>query len=1060
MKKSDIVWGGDHKAVVKLQSPISGMQIGDVVKLEYDYDLNSYILKYELNSAPITPVDKVSENQLELVLKGHYIITILLDFLEETVCILRLQVFEQRIELGKLSNLKILLTDDVVSRLSDSEQREPIKVLEEKFVYTDSKTGDRMIFVKGYGRKQADFSLLSLRNMLHIRKQDDVYTAEKLVRYDRSKAEWDAVSLIVGTIEFVDSTRNAQVSASTASEMKKISSSGTYFDIWNAYQNLETISLLQRAREVGVLKYNSVSCSMKSDGYEYLFCIDADAYANFSDGELIDCCEKDIINDSDIKPENIRKYKTKVAGNFVSLSNGTCIIFDTLSDRPKNMPQSGYLFTSLTGDFIRFQRCEIARDKILGNTAEIGYLKTIIEDGTTAHNQIGYEKAITNRLKEQFPNYTFNAEQEKAIDNAINTPDLSLVLGPPGTGKTTVIKAIIIRFAEWFKKHTEDEVPKILISSFQHVAVDNAAKGAQNDGLPPNRTGGKQDGKDSLLVYIDTWRREKSKKLEPLLDQAENATAENTDTLRDMIFAWSEKGKSVDEGIAILKTQLDTNVADISKELTDEAQKLLAHYGSSVAKSPKMRILEEEDDEYRRNILLSQRITKEAFADDGIKQARRFKSELEYSGLFESADTAVVQKVIETKGADEKAFKDYVQLVENLKEKYVKPSVPVDETEYDIAHNLEQILKRIDGELREKRFASIQNSASAETIILRQFLNLIQDDNEVKRIIKEYSSISAATCQQAMDIHYNATEKRYDLVLIDEAARANPLDLMIPLSMGKKVILVGDHKQLPHMLSPEVVKEFEKGNRQDELGILKKSLFERLFEMLERSGNGKRTVRLSKQYRMHPSISDFASRCFYSNGTNTVGLDSSDMSDEQRKEKEARLGLYNDKPLVFIDLPRELFGSEEKGQSKARKSEAEFVIKEVAKVLQKDSAKSVGIITFYGAQRDRLAEYAETLLSDSQRENVEIGTVDAFQGKEFDVVFLSCARANSFDDSDLRKKVGFVMDKNRLCVAFTRARQLLVAVGDADTMQVVPAMKDLITLCKAGEEGFYESAVQ
>ena len=311
MKKSDIVWGGDHKAVVKLQSPISGMQIGDVVKLEYDYDLNSYILKYELNSAPITPVDKVSENQLELVLKGHYIITILLDFLEETVCILRLQVFEQRIELGKLSNLKILLTDDVVSRLSDSEQREPIKVLEEKFVYTDSKTGDRMIFVKGYGRKQADFSLLSLRNMLHIRKQDDVYTAEKLVRYDRSKAEWDAVSLIVGTIEFVDSTRNAQVSASTASEMKKISSSGTYFDIWNAYQNLETISLLQRAREVGVLKYNSVSCSMKSDGYEYLFCIDADAYANFSDGELIDCCEKDIINDSDIKPENIRKYKTK-----------------------------------------------------------------------------------------------------------------------------------------------------------------------------------------------------------------------------------------------------------------------------------------------------------------------------------------------------------------------------------------------------------------------------------------------------------------------------------------------------------------------------------------------------------------------------------------------------------------------------------------------------------------------------------------------------------------------------------------------------------------------------
>lgn len=372
-------------------------------------------------------------------------------------------------------------------------------------------------------------------------------------------------------------------------------------------------------------------------------------------------------------------------------------------------------------------------------------------------------------------------------------------------------------------------------------------------------------------------------------------------------------------------------------------------------------------------------------------------------------------------------------------------------------------MKRIDGELRVKQAESIQNTAIAESIILRQYLDLIQDDNEVKRIISEYASLNAATCQQAMDIHYNATEKKYDLVLIDEAARANPLDLMIPMSMGKKVILVGDHKQLPHMLSPEVVKEFEKDNKNDELGILRKSLFERLFEMLEQNGNGKRTVRLFKQYRMHPAISDFASKNFYSDGDNSVGLDSSAV-DISKKEANLKMPdgnlMYNGKPLVFLDMPKAAFGSESNGQSKSREKEAVFVVKETAKVLSIAPEKSIGIITFYGKQRDILLQYAETLLSESQRERVEIGTVDAFQGKEFDVVFLSCVRANGFDTTDMRKKVGFVMDKNRLCVSFTRAHQLLVTVGDAETMNVIPAMKDLIDECKEGKEGFYEFVVQ
>jgi superfamily I DNA and/or RNA helicase len=329
---------------------------------------------------------------------------------------------------------------------------------------------------------------------------------------------------------------------------------------------------------------------------------------------------------------------------------------------------------------------------------------------------------------------------------------------------------------------------------------------------------------------------------------------------------------------------------------------------------------------------------------------------------------------------------------------------------------------------------------------------MIQDDAEIKRIVESYSSINAATCQQSMDIRKGAIDKKYDLVIIDEAARANPLDLMIPMVMGKKVILVGDHKQLPHMLSPEVVKEYRKEGNTEQMQVLEESLFERLFNTLEASGAKKRTTRLTKQYRMNPIISNFASKCFYEEKNTDVGLDSSEVKVE---EKQANLGMYKDKPLVFLDLPQEIFDAEKSGVSKSRPAEAKVIMDEVVKVLKKDPNKSIGIITFYRKQVDVINEY-KINLTDEQKTRVEIGTVDAFQGKEFDVVFLSCVRANNYSEDDLHKKIGHSRDKNRLCVSYTRARQLLVTVGDKETMSFIPEMKELIEICEKGDVGYYE----
>ena len=89
------------------------------------------------------------------------------------------------------------------------------------------------------------------------------------------------------------------------------------------------------------------------------------------------------------------------------------------------------------------------------------------------------------------------------------------------------------------------------------------------------------------------------------------------------------------------------------------------------------------------------------------------------------------------------------------------------------------------------------------------------------------------------------------------------------------------------------------------------------------------------------------------------------------------------------------------------------------------------------------------------KETIRIGSVDSFQGKEFDIVFLSCVRSNDIPVEEKRKRIGHVDDLSRLCVAFTRARQLMVVVGDGDTVGCVPALSDFMERCKKGGS-YYE----
>jgi superfamily I DNA and/or RNA helicase len=156
------------------------------------------------------------------------------------------------------------------------------------------------------------------------------------------------------------------------------------------------------------------------------------------------------------------------------------------------------------------------------------------------------------------------------------------------------------------------------------------------------------------------------------------------------------------------------------------------------------------------------------------------------------------------------------------------------------------------------------------------------------------------------------------------------------------------------------------------------------------------------------------------------------------------------------------------------------VAREAREILATSPDLSVGVITFYAAQRDAILEEMAALgLADPDdevghrirdqwlqtrdgRERLRVGTVDAFQGKEFDVVLLSLTRSNAIqvtDEATRRRRYGFLLLENRLCVAMSRQRCLLILVGDLDmargeeARQSVPALAAFAKLCEEGVHG-------
>ena len=285
----------------------------------------------------------------------------------------------------------------------------------------------------------------------------------------------------------------------------------------------------------------------------------------------------------------------------------------------------------------------------------------------------------------------------------------------------------------------------------------------------------------------------------------------------------------------------------------------------------------------------------------------------------------------------------------------------------------------------------------------------------------------------------------FDVVIIDEVSKATPPELLLPMLKGAKIILVGDHHQLPPLVGDEtfeetleqVIKDSDTFEEKRELEkLLEESLFERLYKNLPQTNK----KMLAIQYRMHADIMETIAP-FYKNENEELqcGLPDSDVLRDHKLETSQ---ISRTDHLLWLDIPNKngyfeermkegasLFNAAELQEVKnmlVQLNEATAKAKENG-LLAQDELKSVGVISFYAEQVKRINRLIEQEI-DVPHLHIRTGSVDKFQGMEMDVILVSMVRNNDNKHGD----IGFAKDYRRLNVALSRARELLVLIGSTE----------------------------
>ena len=907
-----------------------------------------------------------------------------------------------------------------------------------------------------------------------------------LSKLTRTRQASSALRILQGDIQFVDVSAAGQLNQPIHRHALEelIRSHGGYTQLWQQYSNTEWAMKVEVARHLGSLSYKQFENGRKEK--EWVFHVKAHSAKHFKEKwddltspesgnkrdlkfEVVPHLPDWLDNDQDVETSGLSGGKGKPwLCDWVSIKGDkvTLLLDRERDDRP---PREGFICLSMHGDRKVVQRRTRAVESIQQRNNPMPQLRFLLEGAEVPIDHRRTIKALpaASAARDQFKGEP-TSMQKKALEVALNTPDIAVIIGPPGTGKTQVITALQTRLAEEMKDQPIQH--QMLVSSFQHDAVDNVIARSNVFGIPAIKVGGKgKKGTDQNDDPLVRWCKEKADTLnqslgskiteQPVFSEIETLER-NLSVLRVDNPDYQERQiliNNINDSLGVLSSKYAIKLSPVIEQRWQE----WARQQLSVKKIDTRRT----DNILFLRMVRGLRTTPTAFADDGSTQSLKVLDWVDRVGCqLSKEERHLLERLsdsINECGLSDlqelSTLRDHLleQLIPDYRPKHIQKVLNINECSL-----LDQMQGDIDHQIKQSRSLGYMK-------VLKEYLSALEHTPETIRSgVIEYTSVLAATCQQAAGeqmIELKQVEYQegvgFNSVIIDEAARANPLDLMVPMAMAeRRIVLVGDHRQLPHLLEPRVedtlAERFEFETIQKEM--LSESLFKRLMDSLkelENKNQPQRVVMLDKQFRMHPILGKFISEQFYER----YGLPEVKAGIQNEDHFAHDVPGYEEKVCGWINVPSSQGKSYRIDGSLQRKAEAEVIAKESKRILEQCPELKVGVITFYRSQVNAIlnamehfgltetSEYGTPKIKSEwqhtkneqgeQVERLRVGTVDAFQGKEFDVVLLSMVRTlpkniNPEDDDSLTKAFGFLRLDNRLNVAMSRQHRLLVMVGD------------------------------
>ena len=1054
MKIYNIFKGKKDEINLRIKPSIKGESFKDNkdTSVEINYSQGAYWLIVDEDRIEVEGVTAKDKSELERIAQSNSINLLIQSKGSKAEIKSKLLTDIITLPEGMEIGLTDIIIDDINKRFSRKRaQKKHIDWLAEELIIQD---GENKQILLDNSPSANGFRIFGKSIAIDVKKNDnEKFEIIRILNWDN---RFNPTFLLKGDIQIKDISKTATLRQNTELKLNRINPTERYIKTWENYQVKEKESSIKEVEKRGFLTITQIKRISES---KYKLSFDKNENTNnwleIETGSYID------IND---KPEfpNFNSYEDrnqeKIIFKLISKKSNYLVVEleNKKSENKKSVsePSIYYACLSLLGNVIMNSRRTKALEEIRNNATPMPVLSAVLEGVDYDSVKRRKIKPLTSKVKKEFGEFGPNEMQELALDVALNSPDIAIIQGPPGTGKTKVISALAKRLTEIYKDNGEAPEMNILLTAFQHDAVENMASRTEVLGLPAIKFSNRQH---QSIDVIEKWIIKQTEKVEVI----QNGIEPNESELiyNHIITSYLSYIKTLNQEKAkndLLRIRKE-NISSLPDDIIDDIRNL-----SGEELKTDSRILNKIIDQAS-NI----RTDKVSYSDDGEINLNRFlKNYKRYQNELPKLDTRIIEE-LEKYLKQEKLMADDFKKLSNLKLKLIDSlkSVNINETIKLPNAKIESIFKKLIDFFSRK----IQSNGSVYSVLSEFQNDLNSNKDRVKETIQNYVALAASTVQGSKSRNMTAIKPDpFDTVIVDEAARANPLDLLIPLTSAKRrIVLVGDHRQLPHIVDNAIQKELEEDESaaKNVTKFLKDSLFERFYNILKKLNEKdgiQRVVTLNTQYRMHPAIGEFISKTFYEKyGDPKIN------SGTPAEKLTHNIPQYQNKVAVSVNIPFIKGGEKKQNGSTFRPIEAKEAIRRAKEILDNDPSISVGVITFYSRQVEELFIEAEVLGMTEKNESGEyviaklyqktikaeerfrIGSVDAFQGKEFDVVILSLVRSNTIQIKshiDIRKKYGFLTSYNRLNVAMSRAKKLLIVVGDEEMFKIQQAEEHIFGL--------------